>query len=362
MRITESKKYKSRPFVHIRNNEEVLELYFEYNTDIIKIIESFPKSYFNLEQKNWYLPYNMATLVLIEKKLSPFVRIVYRGDKSNIFNKAGMKMFLDYMERKRYSKNTIKNYVSQVRSFQRFCCDKYFSLIEDESLHRYINYIVYTKKVSSSYQNIAVNAIKLYFKTVYFKKIPKCILRPRKSKTLPTVLSEKEVVDILNSIKNIKHKTAVSLIYSAGLRVSEAVNLKLKDIDWSRGIITIRQSKGKKDRQVGLANNISIMIKEYLGEYTPKSYLLEGQKGGQYSVKSIQNVFKKACEKANIVKKATVHTLRHSYATHLLENGIDLRIIQELLGHNSSKTTEIYTHVSKTLVSGVKSPFDNLKL
>jgi integrase/recombinase XerD len=181
-------------------------------------------------------------------------------------------------------------------------------------------------------------------------------------KSLPTVLSEQEVAAILGQLENIKHKSILSLIYSAGLRISESIHLELRDIDRSRGLLTIRQSKGKKDRYVPLSPKINALLTTYIEAYKPRKYLFEGQSGGLYSDRSIQNVFGKACEKAGITKHVTVHTLRHSYATHLLENGTDLRYIQEILGHSSSKTTEIYTHVSKKMIGAIRSPFDDLEI
>jgi site-specific recombinase XerD len=176
------------------------------------------------------------------------------------------------------------------------------------------------------------------------------------------VLSEGEVLRLLKQVENLKHKTALSLIYSAGLRVGELVNMKVTDIDSSRSQIRIRQGKGKKDRVSLLSTNILILLREYYKEYRPKEWLFEGQYGGQYSAGSIQAVFRRAKLAAGIKKNATVHTLRHSFATHLLERGTDLRYIQELLGHQSVRTTEIYTHVTEKGFKKIVSPFDNLDL
>jgi len=201
--------------------------------------------------------------------------------------------------------------------------------------------------------------VKFYYEKVLERPVEKYFVpRPRKEKKLPEVLSEEEVTRILKQINNLKHKCIIYLIYSAGLRISEAINLKINELDYSRSTITIKQAKGKKDRIVPLSKKIKLVINEYLNSYKPKIYLFEGQTGGTYSAKSIQNIFHSACEKAEIKKKATVHTLRHSFATHLLEKGTDLRIIQEILGHSSSKTTEIYTHVSTKTIGLVRSPLD----
>jgi integrase/recombinase XerD len=166
----------------------------------------------------------------------------------------------------------------------------------------------------------------------------------------------------MEQIENIKHKSILYLIYSAGLRISEAVNLKIADIDSKRNVIIVQGGKGKKDRTTLLSQKLLIMLREYYVKYRPKDYLFEGDPGKQYSVKSIQNVFNKALKKSGIRKKATVHSLRHSFATHLLEHGTDLRYIQELLGHSSSKTTEIYTHITKKGMDKIKSPLDNLEV
>ena len=187
------------------------------------------------------------------------------------------------------------------------------------------------------------------------------IHRPRPEHKLPNVLSRKEVKLILEAHRNIKHKTMLSLIYSCGLRRSELLHLKPGDIDSKRNLIVIRQSKGKKDRIVPLSLKILEMLRAYYQQYRPKKYLFEGQQAGTiYSEQSLQSVLKQALQKANIKKPITLHWLRHSYATHLLEGGTDLRYIQELLGHNSSKTTEIYTHVSTKSIQHIKSPFDDL--
>ena len=179
---------------------------------------------------------------------------------------------------------------------------------------------------------------------------------------MPQVLSEKEIARILLSLKNLKHRTILTVIYSAGLRLSELLNLKAEDIDWDRKLIRVKSGKGRKDRYTLLSPRLEKLLKDYLYYYKPDKYLFEGQKGGKYSPKSVQNIMKNAVTKTGITKHATVHTLRHSFATHLLENGTDLRYIQELLGHGSSRTTEIYTHVSKKSIGKIRSPLDNLDM
>lgn len=209
----------------------------------------------------------------------------------------------------------------------------------------------------------AINAIKFYYEQVLGRPVKTYyVQRPKKEKRLPEVLSEEEVASILNSIDNLKHKAILSLIYSAGLRLGELINLKINDIDSGRMVIIIRQGKGKKDRISLLSEKVLHLLREYLKVYQPREYLFEGQFFGQYSSTSVQKVFRMAKVKACIRKPATVHTLRHSFATHLLERGTDLRYIQALLGHKNPKTTEIYTHITKKGMEKIKSPFDSLDL
>jgi integrase/recombinase XerD len=159
---------------------------------------------------------------------------------------------------------------------------------------------------------------------------------------------------------NLKHSTMLKLCYGMGLRVSEIVNLKITDIDSKNGQVFIERAKGKKDRYVNLPESILEQLRRYYVHYRPRQYLFEGQSGEQYSIRSAQQVFKSALRKANINKEIGIHGLRHSFATHLLENGTDIKFIQELLGHNDIKTTLRYTHVGRQSLKNVKSPLDRL--
>ncbi|OFY67010.1 MAG: hypothetical protein A3H98_08930 [Bacteroidetes bacterium RIFCSPLOWO2_02_FULL_36_8] len=188
------------------------------------------------------------------------------------------------------------------------------------------------------------------------------IHRPKRYNPLPQVLSACEVTQIINVLENIKHKCMLSLIYSAGLRRSELLHMKIKDIDSQRMQLRILHSKGRKDRITPLSETALKLLRQYYLKYKPKDYLFEGQQGEQYSERSLALVLKNACLKAGIKKKVNLHMLRHSYATHLLEGGTDLRYIQELLGHKSSRTTEIYTHVSQKAINKIISPLDKLSI
>ena len=273
------------------------------------------------------------------------------------------KEFEEILKLRRYSINTVKSYKSHFSHFLAHYPGHDPAQITDEQIRAYLLYLVTKKNVSTSYQNQAINAIKFYYEKVLGRPTSTYYLqRPKKEKKLPIVLSEGEVVKILRQIVNLKHKCIIYLIYSAGLRLSEVINLKISDIDSSRKGITIKAAKGKKDRISLLSDRVLTLLREYYKQYRPKEWLFGGQKGGKYSPKSVQNIFKKALNNSKINKNATVHTLRHSFATHLLERGTDLRYIQELLGHNSSKTTEIYTHVTKKGLDKIVSPLDNLNI
>ncbi|MBN2434206.1 MAG: site-specific integrase [Spirochaetes bacterium] len=346
-----------KPEIKIDHIEGEYILSFDYNQALVTAVKSLPERKYYPDKKVWLIPAKPGTRDLICNKLENVARLVFTN---NNLNEEIIDKYLKHLNRKRYSRNTIKNYTHHLMEFLLYTGNaKPFS---NDCIISYCDYLVSEKKVSPAYQQMAINAIRYLYVHVLNQQMPETHLRPKKEKRLPTVLSIDEVKCIFNSISNTKHKTAISLIYSAGLRISEAINLKKNDIDFDRGVITIKQSKGKKDRQVPLSKNFLTLLDIYLKEYRPVIYLLEGQSGGKYTAKSIQMVFQKACREANIQKRVTVHSLRHSYATHLLEKGTDLRIIQELLGHSSSKTTEIYTHVSIKTIQNVRSPFDDIDI
>ena len=267
--------------------------------------------------------------------------------------------FVKILEVKRYSKNTIESYSSIVKMAIQFF-EKPLNKIDETELHRYFYHMVHTKKVSYSYQKQIAMALKLYYREIFGQSINLQFLFPsRKPDRLPVVIARNEVLKIIAKANNIKHKSMIAVVYSAGLRVGELIALKIKDIDSSRMVIHIKSGKGNKDRIVPLSEKTLSMLREYYKEYAPKQYLFEGQKGGRYSSSSFNKLLQAAAKRARINKNITAHTLRHSYATHLLENGTDIRIIQKLLGHNSIKTTMIYTQVTEPTLLNVTSPFDD---
>lgn len=267
--------------------------------------------------------------------------------------------FVKILEVKRYSKNTIDNYTMVVKMAEQYF-NKSLKNVSETELHQYFYFMVHTKKISYSYQKQIAMGLKLYYKEMYNTPINLEFLFPsRKPEKLPLIIAKKDVLQIIQKCNNVKHKSMVALTYSAGLRIGELINLKIGDIDSSRMIIHIKSAKGNKDRVVPLSNKLLVMLREYYKEYNPTSYLFEGLQGSKYSTSSFNKLLKAAAKRAKVNKTITAHTLRHSYATHLLERGTDIRVIQKLLGHNSIKTTMLYTQVSEPTLLNVVSPFDD---
>ncbi len=262
----------------------------------------------------------------------------------------------------RYSQSTYSIYRYMFREFLHFVYPKALHKLSKWDVLQFQRYLIVEKKVSRSYQNQSINAIKFYLEHVL--KMDRQFFdleRPKKIQRLPEVLSLDEVQAILASTTNMKHKAILTTIYSAGLRVGELTQLKIADIDSSTMRIWIREGKGVKDRVSILSPLLLNLLRKYYLKERPKVFLFEGLDGNPYSASSIRKVLKRSVKKAGIRKKVVPHTLRHSFATHLLENGTNLRYIQALLGHTSAKTTEIYTHVSTKKLEEVKSPLDFMK-
>jgi len=268
--------------------------------------------------------------------------------------------FLKILEVKRYSKSTQKTYIQAISQFLDYFSKKDPAELNHEDIFRYVEHKIKDKQISFSTQKGIIGAIKLFYKHIYNKNIKIDYIYPdRREHKLPKVLSVKDIKKVLGSIDNLKHRTLISTIYSSGMRISEVLNLKISDIDSKRMMVRIENSKGNRDREVMLSENLLILLREYYKAYKPKKYIFEGQGDGKYTARSAEQVFKKALRNAKINKEASLHTLRHSYATHLIEQGIDIRIVQELLGHKNIKTTQIYTHITDIRKLKIKSPFDN---
>ncbi len=336
--------------IKIGEEDERIAVAFPYNPDYIPKIKNIEGYRWHPEGKYWSVPYSE-----LERLLSAF------DGESIVIDPA---VYLDNLRKelmlRKYSQRTVKQYLYHNREFLESSKKNPYD-VSDEDIKDYLYRLVNEKNVSTSTLNTAINALKFYYGEVLKRKFVYEIKRPRKDKKLPVVLSQEEVSRILSSVNNIKHKAILMLIYSAGLRISEVVKLKPEDIDIQRKLIHVKDAKGRKDRYTLLSDVVLETIKRYQKEYGQSKWLFPSQdKGKHITTRTVEKIFSNACKKAKIKKDATVHSLRHSFATHLLESGTDLRYIQELLGHKSSKTTEIYTHVSNKDIGKIKSPLDNL--
>jgi integrase/recombinase XerD len=341
-------------------DKNVIYIYFPYNATLKKELrKAFPSVTYSATKKCWYLP----DLPTVRKALNLKDQKIGQKllTKIHPVNDQAFRDYRSQLQLKAYSKNTQRMYLAEFSELLHILGNYPVQDLNPKRLKDYFLYCVKTLKMKERKMNGKINAIKFYFEQVLhrdrmFFDIP----RPKKPSTLPKLLSRKEVKAIIDHTENFKHKIAIKLCYGMGLRVSETVNIKIKDIDSSRMLVHIVGAKGKKDRYVPLPESILEDLRHYYKVYEPKEYLLEGRYGGMYSKSSLQSVFKKAMLKAGIKKKIGIHGLRHSYATHLLESGADLRFIQELLGHNSIKTTQVYTKVTLRSRSKIKSPLDTL--
>ncbi len=354
-------------------HNRILRIYTTYHRSLINELKQLKLCKWNTTENCWTLPYNEQLLPKLQEIASTYnlqydYIVVSKTEGSPRLPKHEnyLRCPIEYIEKLkelRYSSNTINVYTDLFEEFINYYPTKKVSLITEEEIISFLRYLVNDRKISTSYQNQSINAIKFYYERVLGgKRKIYLIERPRKEKYLPEVLSEEEIADILKAITNTKHKALIMTIYSGGLRISELINLKIKDIDSDRMQIRIVQSKGKKDRYTLLSKKTLITLRKYFKEYKPKEWLFEGEGGGQYTDSSIYKIFKTALAATKITKNVSIHSLRHSFATHLLENGTDLRYIQSLLGHSSSKTTEIYTHITTKGFNKIENPLDKLEI
>lgn len=264
---------------------------------------------------------------------------------------------------KQYSYATLKSYKMHFRNFL-----FHYNNIDPQTISKtqivdYLYKLVREKNISESTQNQIINAIKCYYEKVLKKERTFYdIERPKRKQSLPQVLSADDVRRILEAVPNLKHRTILMAIYSGGLRLGELLRLRVEDVMITQQKIFIKGGKNKKDRYTLLSQQFLTILEQYMKAYNPKYWLFEGQTGGAYSASSVQSIFRKAAGKAEVGSFATLHTLRHSFATHLLEQGIDIRYIQELLGHSSIETTVIYTHVAQNRLNHIVSPLDKMEL
>jgi site-specific recombinase XerD len=325
---------------------------FEKNAELIARIKTVEGSRWSQSLGVWHVPDSEENRFRF--KLKPLSHSI-----PSIEGIAQIEKFKQYLRSKRYSESTINTYSEAIKSFLVFYREKPIADITNQDVIVYNNDYILKNNLSASYQNQTINAIKLFFKIIHNSKmVLEELHRPKNAKKLPNVLSKEETLKLIDVTTNLKHKTLLALIYSSGLRISEAINMKITDIDSQRMLIHVKNAKGKKDRYTLLSIKVLGLLKEYYTIYKPKSFLFEGQSGEQYSSRTAQAVLHQSAKKAGITKQISLHTLRHSFATHLLESGTDLRYIQDLLGHSSPKTTMIYTHVSSTSLKKIINPFD----
>jgi len=272
-----------------------------------------------------------------------------------------LEQFHYYLESQRYSKSTQSAYMGFISSFLGYFTNQESISISLAEIHRYNSQVIIRNGYSVSYQRQFIGALKLFYGYVIHCSFKiEDLERPLKEKRLPEVLNKQEIKAILRNTRNIKHRGILSTIYSAGLRIGELLNLRLRDIDANRMLLRVEMSKGRKDRYIKLSQANLVLLREYYKKYRPKYYLFEGPGGNQYSGGSIRKILARACHKSSIKKRVTPHTLRHSYATHMLELGVDLRYVQAMLGHSKPETTMIYTHISTAKIQNLANPFDEL--
>lgn len=327
--------------------EKELRVLIEYNQEYTKRLNQIGGGRWNPESRAWIFPVKkLKDLEKYQKELSP----------SNL---SEIMMLKNYLTQKGYSPKTHKSYLGHFELYFKFSKGD----ISKQTIDKYIIYLLEEKQVSHSYANQAINAIKSYLKSSgnLNEIIVDSIIRPKRESKLPKVMSMEEVKRVIDITENTKHKTMIMFGYSCGMRVSEVAEVQIKNIDSSRMVVNINQGKGRKDRITTLSERMLIQLREYYKEYHPKLWLFESpDRVNHIHTRTIQAVFNRAVSRAGIKKELSFHSLRHSYATHMLEAGVDLRYIQELLGHRSSKTTEIYTHVSTQSLQKITNPLDLL--
>jgi len=359
-------------FTH-RNSPQI-KISFPYNKELVNLVKSISGARWSASNKCWYIALNKNNLNKLINALQPHTRIINQvsistnniptnGYTFSETEKQQLNQFWKWLKTRRYSASTIKVYFGFVKNLiYHLNGKKNIQEITNSDIEHYIYEVLVNKKnvaVSTQRQFIgAIKAFKQFLPQVAYQA--DLLVRPKKSNFLPTVLSYEEVILLIRKTKNLKHRAAIIMLYSCGLRISELLNLKLADIDIFRKQVIIKQGKGRKDRIVVLSHAALPIIGNYLQTYEPKTYFIENPNGGKYSAESIRAIIKRNAKAAGIKKRVTPHTLRHSYATHLLEQGVDVRYIQELLGHARTETTMIYTHVTRKDLKKIESPLDKI--
>lgn len=353
--------------VHIRKGDDGrLIVEFLYSIERVEKIKAVPGRRWHPEKKLWSVPDTDESIAVMSTVFCG-ENLIGLSDAnyslSNITNDdiTSLEKLKDELKLRGYSSKTIKNYCGHLRRFQSFI-HKCLEAITEDDIKQYLLHLIEGQQTSHSFVDQAISAIKFYNEKVLKQKVELAKLkRPKKERKLPDVLAEDEILAIINAVKNIKHLVILVMVYSSGLRVGEVVRLRPEDIDIQRMMVHVRQGKGRKDRYSVLSQFSLELLKKYIDQIKPETWLFPGADPGCHlTERTVQKIFEHARERAGITKRVSVHNLRHSFATHLLEGGTDLRYIQELLGHANSKTTEIYTHVSKKGLERIQSPMDRI--
>ncbi|MFD2697925.1 tyrosine-type recombinase/integrase [Mesonia sediminis] len=358
-------------------------IFFEYNRELIAYTKKIAKVKYSRTQRCFYVlqkPDTCANLYTHFRKMNHYVdysalsgfklpknkarpkpktQKVVNADDLSQEGRHRLKQYYNYLRGKRYSQSTLATYCSFVLKFEYYTKKDPLSLALTD-FNRFIEDEIAAKQFSISTHRQCISALKHYV-ILFNIELQEDLnhLRPKRNKSLPGVLSLEEVLRILQATKNLKHRFIFALLYSSGLRIGEALSLRVSDLNIERRQLFIHRSKGRKDRVVILADTILPLLYNYLNTYQPRHFLIEGRSGHAYQASSVRASLKRAVLRAKITKTVTPHTLRHSFATHLLETGVDLRYIQELLGHSKPETTMIYTHVSRKQLLQIKSPLDS---
>lgn len=363
----------------IHHDQKVVWFSFTYNVDLIQAIKQIPGCKYSTHLRKWYQIKEDFDLHLCFNHFKEIAFLDYKSlkiDKSLPLTKQDKiipdyshrtttqipKGYLEILQQKRYSQSTINTYSAYIKDFVFYFRDKTIETLSSSQINAYILELQQTYQISESQQNQRINAIKFYYEKVLKRdRVYYELERPRKRETLPKVLSKNEVKRLIENADNIKHKCIIALFYSTGIRRGELLRLKLTDVSSDRMQIKIEGAKGNKERVTILSKNMLNLLREYYLKEKPLVWLFESRTKGQpYSETSVRELIKKIAKKANIKTSVTPHKLRHSFATHLLEKGVDIRYIQALLGHDSLRTTEIYTHISNRDINNITNPLDDI--
>lgn len=340
-------------------NKPVIFIYFVYDQKLDAQVRKLIGVKWSRSKKTWYVPDNQQYRKQFGLQLKPCGKEVLLH--IHPCNQPALQLLIETLQLKAYSESTVRTYRNEFAQLLYVLKSVDVNTLEGIKLRSYFLYCTNTLKLSENTLHSCINAIKFYFEQVLHKvKLFFEIPRPKKPLQLPKTISARDIKKLFEVTQNVKHNLMLKICYGMGLRVSEVVNIKITDIDSNTMQVFIERAKGKKDRYANLPESILEQLRGYYKLHKPQKYLFEGLQGEQYSIRSVQQVFKNAMKKAGINKVIGIHGLRHSFATHLLENGTDIKFIQELLGHNDIKTTMRYIHVSEQQLKNVKSPLDNL--